>query len=228
MKHSTWLKRWRLLQWRFVLLAGGLSGSLLNAGCATKCGSGGCGAGHHLHKDILDTNHFDRCATVAPGSLPQPNGLHVRRFIDVQAGKAEADDFVVYQHEFSSGGVELGPYGKYHVHQMARRLPDVPFPVVLQVGANDETNQARMANLIDALANAGVNDAAARVVLGYPRAEGLDGNMIQPIYFRSLISGSGIGNAGGAFGGGFGGGGLGGGGFGGGLFGGSGFGGLGF
>src|SRR5262245_62164584 len=74
----------------------------------------------------------DNCATVPPGAQPAPNGTYVRRFRDLEAAKAEADDFVIYKHEWFMGGKELGPYGTYHVNEIVKRLPFVPFPVMLQ------------------------------------------------------------------------------------------------
>ena len=48
-----------------------------------------------------------------------------------QAELAEADDFVIYEHEWLydpaalCGSIRPGPYGSYHLTQIAKRLPDV-------------------------------------------------------------------------------------------------------
>ena len=52
---------------------------------------------------------------------PAPNGTFVRQHMLVQTNKAEMDDFVVYLNEWYMGGKELGPYGEYHMAQMAQR-----------------------------------------------------------------------------------------------------------
>src|SRR4051794_21266025 len=58
---------------------------------------------------------------------PEPNGSSVHQWIEAQAAKAEASDFVVFLDEWFKGGTELGPHGHYHLTQMVRRLPTVPF-----------------------------------------------------------------------------------------------------
>jgi hypothetical protein len=109
-----------------------------------------------------------------PGTLPEPNGTYVRRFQQIQANLAEQDDFVVYLHEWRD--TQLGPYGEYHLHQMAQRLqePDLRNPVVVQVSVDPALNENRRRIIADRLADAGVPNAHARVVLGYPEAEGQD------------------------------------------------------
>src|SRR5215471_9857193 len=72
----------------------------------------------------------DNCASIEPGAMPQPPDYTVHRILETQAAKAEADDFVVYKHEFFDDGAELGPYGQYHVRLIANRLNQVPFPVL--------------------------------------------------------------------------------------------------
>jgi uncharacterized membrane protein YgcG len=167
---------------------------------------------------------FDRCATIVPGSLPAPNGSFVRQFQLVQTNKAEMDDFVIYAHEWYMSGKDLGPYGEYHVVQIAQRMPFVPYPVLIEVSLSAELNECRRRLVIERLASFGVTDAANRVVLGRPEAEGLNGPESFRVYQGLLFNtgqggGGGNGFGGNNFGGGFGGGGLGGG-FGGGGFGG--------
>jgi hypothetical protein len=174
----------------------------------------------------------DRCANIPKGAIPQPRGAHVQAFMDVQAGKAEADDFVIYKHEWCEDGKVLGPYGNYHLGQIIRRLPTVPFPVLIQVGPDDKLNEVRRQLIVSQLAAAGIHDPEQRVIVGFPAAEGVYGDEAEIIYYRMIQdryrSGSGYGGYGG-FGRGFGYGGFGGfGGFGGyGGFGYGGFGGLG-
>ncbi len=173
-----------------------LPAGLLVAGSLGGCQSCGCGGGP-LDRS-LERTHFDKCATITPGSIPEPNGAHVRRFQDIQAGKAEADDFIFYQHEWR--GAELGPYGQYHLSRVIPRLPTVPFPVVIQINADPALNEARRAVIIAALANAGIADAPTRVLVAYPEVEGLDGNEAERIYLESLQNFGGYNNQGNHFG----------------------------
>ena len=175
----------------------------------------------------------DECATIPKGALPEPNGTFVREFGKRQTFKAAFDDFVIYSNEWLDDGKELGPAGTYHIQQIIRRLPTVPFPVMIQVDPDPEKNAARRSLIVNALAMAGVPDPEQRVLIGFPGAEGLYGEEGQYIYNRMLMTsargGMGYGFGGGmsGYGGGFGGfGGMSGlGGFGG--FGGGGFGGFG-
>jgi uncharacterized membrane protein YgcG len=174
-------------------------------------------------------SRLDKCASIIPGSLPAPNGSFVRQHQLVQTNKAEMDDFVVYLQEWYMGGKELGPYGEYHIVQMAQRLPSVPnWPILIQVAPDPVLNEIRRRVVIEKLANCGVPDAALRVQLGRPEAEGLNGPESFRVY-QGLLFNTGYNQGGGGFGGGgFGGAGFGGNigfGGGGGGFGGGGFGG---
>ena len=169
---------------------------------------------------------FDKCASIVPGSMPAPNGTFVRQFQLVTTNKAEMDDFVVYLNEWYMGGREMGPYGEYHIAQMAQRMPSVPFPVLVQVCPDPALNEHRRRVVIEKLAACGVQDAVVRVQLGRPEAEGLNGPESFRVYQGLLFNtgqggGGGYGGGGGGFGGGIGfgglGGGAGGGGYGGGL-----------
>src|SRR5437868_8623901 len=74
------------------------------------------------------------------------------------------------------GGEMLGPYGEYHIAQMAQRIPSMPFvPVLVQVAPDPALNETRRRFVIEKLAAAGITDAPTRVVLGRPEAEGLNG-----------------------------------------------------
>jgi hypothetical protein len=165
------------------------------------------------------TCHVDNCATIPAGAQPAPNGTYVHRFRDLQAAKAEADDFVIYKYEWEQGGAELGPFGKYHLNEMVKRLPYVPFPVLIQAHTVDgEVNEQRRRYVVEALERNGIVDAEQRVVLGFPEAEGLYGDQASWIYSQMMAQQTGFNLLGRGFGlGGFGGfGGLGGfGGFGG-------------
>ncbi|MCS6977851.1 MAG: hypothetical protein NZM31_12715 [Gemmatales bacterium] len=159
------------------LLVVGLLAPSLMSGCATT-----------WHDCCVDN-----CATIPPGAQPAPNGTYVQRFRDVQAAKAEADDFVIYKYEWSYGTAELGPFGQYHVNEMVKRLPFVPFPVLIQAHTTDgELNQRRREYVVRLLEMNGIADAEQRVVLGFPEAEGLYGEEAPRIYGMMLMPQTGM------------------------------------
>ncbi len=209
-----------------------LASSLGMVGCHSmnSCDSGRCRNGPLATVGRGDSNRWDRCATVTPGSLPEPNGTYVRRYQQIQANLAEQDDFVFYLHNWRE--LQLTPEGEYRLLSMARRLsePDLKFPVVVQISNDPLLNENRRRIIIDRLTELGVPGAINRVHIGYPEAEGIDARESFRIEAGALgqspLSNFFGGGAGGLNFGGFGGGGFGGGGFGGfGGFGGGGFGG---
>src|SRR5215813_6013738 len=66
------------------------------------------------------------CATIPKGAQPAPLGTYVNKFIEIQTGIAEADDFVLYKHMWYRAGTELGPLGRYQFDLISRRLATVP------------------------------------------------------------------------------------------------------
>jgi len=152
--------------------------------------------------------HIDNCATIPAGTMPTPNGTYVRLWQREQVTGGQADNFVIYRHEWYMGGQFPGPYGLYHLQEMAKRLPHVPFTVVIQADVNPQLNEVRAATVVQMLTHYGVEDAAQRVVVAFPAAEGLDGLEAARAYFRSVSTGgvggggAGVGVGGGGFGGG--------------------------
>jgi hypothetical protein len=151
----------------------------------------------------------NQCQKVPPGAIPAPSGTYVTQWYARETMLAQMDMFVVYGNEWFQGGVVLGPYGFNHVLQIARRMACVPWPLVIQPDLRPGYDAQRRAVIVQYLARAGVPNPGERVVLGFPRAEGLYGDEAPRIYY-SMISGQGTTGAG--YGGsGFGTGGLGGG-----------------
>jgi hypothetical protein len=160
----------------------------------------------------------NNCANIPLGAQPAPPGTYVNKFIEIQSGIAEADDFVLYKHMWFKAGTELGPLGRYQLDLISRRLARVPFPVVVETSMNDSLDQQRREIIVSLLAARGFTDPS-RVVVAFPQAEGLYGDEAPRLYNRLLFGGpfgggGGLGGGinGGALGGGFGGlGGIGGG-----------------
>jgi hypothetical protein len=159
--------------------------------------------------------HFDQCADIPLGAIPQPNGTYACQWQQAHTAKAEQDHYVIYEHEWYRGGQELGPFGQKHLGQIAADLPATPMNVIIESHfdtarntVDHELNDARRLALVNALLKQGIEDAEQRVIVGIPRAEGMYGEEGSRIGQRRLQGGGqGIG---GGTGGGFGlGGGLG-------------------
>lgn len=151
----------------------GVTLSALSTGCCTNC-------------DV------DRFASIPCGAIPDPPHVTVRRHFETQAGKAEADDFVFYRHEFYLDGKELGPYGQYHMRLVANRLNQVPFPVLIQAVPDARLNEQRRQTVIAGLKKAGYEDVEPRVLVGFPEAEGLSGEEAERVYNSLPQAGTGV------------------------------------
>jgi hypothetical protein len=149
-----------------------------------------------------------QCRTVPPGAIPAPSGTYMRQWEAREVVKAALDAFVLYANEWYMGGLELGPYGRRHLDRLAKGLPGVPYPVVIQPDVSPVWTETRRQLVIQYLADHGVPDAAQRVVVGFPLAEPLFGEEAPPAYLQMLSPQQGTG--GGYGGAGFGTGGLGG------------------
>jgi hypothetical protein len=120
----------------------------------------------------------DNCSTIPPGALPRPNGSSVRDMMEVQAANAAADDFVIYLHfwAYEGDGTTFGPFGQWQWNEIVRRLPTVPFPIVIQPNGHDKLlDEARRLCLINQLGKLGFADAPHRVIIATPIAEALYG-----------------------------------------------------
>jgi hypothetical protein len=70
--------------------------------------------------------------TTYSGEAPQPLGQVNDQHWHTMITNAQASDFVIYQHEWIGTTVQLNPAGQQHLVQIARRLADVPFPVLIE------------------------------------------------------------------------------------------------
>jgi hypothetical protein len=136
--------------------------------------------------------YVDNCSDIPAGAIPAPYGTYNTRLQATQATNAEADDFVIYKYEWHMGGAELGPYGRYHLNEIVNRLPQVPFPVIVQPHVDAHLTEARRQVVVNYLAQHGIRDADQRVLVAFPAAEGLYGEEAE-IIFESMIRGRGDG-----------------------------------
>ena len=182
-----WLHGWLIgagLAFPGVTLAQECAGGACSneTGASGSCASGSC----KTHKW-----HLDNCSNIPKGAQPAPNGTYVNRFIETQQNKAEMDDFVIYKHMWYKGGTDLGPLGRYTLDQIVKRLPTVPFPVVIATSKDAALDESRRDHVMAMLKLRGVDDPA-RVIVAYPIAEGLFGDEAPRIY-NGII---GVGNQG--------------------------------
>lgn len=133
----------------------------------------------------------DNCSSIPSGAIPPPPGTHIRGWQEVHAQEAEADDFVIYKHEWLHDGVKLGPYGSYHLREIIKRVSHVPFPVIVQADVRTELNEARRREIVNLLTKYGIADAAQRVRVDYSAAEGLYGEEAERIYDEMIVTGEG-------------------------------------
>jgi hypothetical protein len=138
-----------------------------------------------------------RCEDIPKGAIPVCTGTHTKEIFQAQAAIAEADDFVLYEHQWLYDPVtncrtaKPGPFGLYCLTQMVKRLPEVPFPVLIQVNPlNEKLNEDRRTFVVEFLVANGIPrpDAEARVLIGYPQAEGLFGEEAPVIYYQGFVN----------------------------------------
>ena len=141
-----------------------------------------------------------------------------------QEARAEASDFVVYQHEFGYQNAELNSCGMNHIMQVAARLKYCPhLPVIVEpsnmteredtdfqypVHPNPELDLRRREVVVLALQELGIPNAEQRVVVAPALAAEANAAEAQQAYNQGLSGfgqfgfGGGFGGFGGSFGGG--------------------------
>jgi hypothetical protein len=129
-----------------------------------------------------------RCNDIPHGALPDPPGAHLARFEAIQKTNAEALSYAIFVNEWYMGGRTLGPYGEYHVQQIAKLLSGVPYHVMIQPTLDPALNDLRRAVVVGKLLEAGVADADTRVRVEYPETEGLYGEEATRIFRSMLLS----------------------------------------
>jgi hypothetical protein len=158
------------------LIAAGSLASVMLTGCS--CGQSWFGWG----------SDRQACNDVPQGSLPDPCGLSVHRYEAIQKKNAEAISYVIFTNEWYMGDRTLGPYGEYHVQQMAKLLPTVPFDVLIQPSLDAEMNETRRRFVVGKLLQAGALDAERRVRVEYIDADRIYGQEAPSIFYQMLRS----------------------------------------
>jgi uncharacterized membrane protein YgcG len=123
----------------------------------------GCQSGHKA------------CEDIPPGAIPQPNGAYLCQWNHAEIARADRDNFVIYQYEWSADGTKLTQFGQEHMKRIAQGLPQVCFPVVIEPSSDQNLNEIHRMAVLEALANCHASIVPERVVLGRSEAEGLYG-----------------------------------------------------
>ena len=116
------------------------------------------------------------CNDITPGAIPQPNGTYACQWIHAEMARADKDEFVIYQYEWAADGTKLTSTGESHVAGIAQRLPEVPFPIVIEPSPDQRVNESRRLAVLKSLADCHVQVGRDRVVLERSEAEGLYGD----------------------------------------------------
>jgi hypothetical protein len=121
--------------------------------------------------------------------FPEPLGVHVNRFIEVQTANAAPARFIFFPNEWYMGGNQLGPMGTQHLLAVAHFAPSVKFPIVVEACGNKVLDEARRVQLVLELQRLGLGDADHRVVVDLPTGTALRGEQAELTYQSWLISG---------------------------------------
>lgn len=158
----------------------------------------------------------DKCAYLQPLE-PAPLGTISDNIWKIQETNAEASDFVIHQHEFNGNTSRLNSAGESHVRQIAARMAETPFPVIIEsssmskrdsdvhkfpVHGDDDLDRRRRELIVHTLTALGANDVDNRVIVGpalTPGFEQFEGEAAYQIGFTPYGAGGGQGrgNAGG-------------------------------
>ena len=137
---------------------------------------------------------------------------------------AEASDFVIHEHEFDGNTSRLNTLGESHVRQVAARMQETSFPVIIQqssmstreddehgfpVHGDTALDQRRREVIVHTLIELGAKDVENKVVVAPALTPGFELIQAEAAYYRA-INGASRGGRGQGGGSGFGGGGGGG------------------
>lgn len=162
----------------------------------------------------------DKCAYMQPLE-PAPLGTISDQVWRAQETNAEASDFVIHEHEFNGNTSRLNSAGESHVRQVAARMDETPFPVIIELSSmsrregtkhgfpvhgDPELDQRRRELIVHTLTALGAQDVDNRVIVGPALAPGFEQSEAETAYYQGINGGSNSGGGGGRGRGGFGGG----------------------
>jgi hypothetical protein len=162
----------------------------------------------------------DKCAYMQPLE-PAPLGTISDQVWRAQETNAEASDFVIHEHEFNGNTSRLNSAGESHVRQVAARMDETPFPVIIELSSmsrregtkhgfpvhgDPELDKRRRELIVHTLTALGAQDVDNRVIVGPALAPGFEQSEAETAYYQGINGGSNSGGGGGGGRGGFGGG----------------------
>jgi uncharacterized membrane protein YgcG len=179
--------------------------TLSGCGIGSRCGWSPCSCTSHRSLAIPDT---------------YPLGSVNRAHYHTMEANGEAADFILHRSEFVGNTAELTPFGKDHIVEIAARMRNAPFPVLIERSENNsdpELDDHRRRIIAQILTDFGAPEADQRTIVSPAYGKGINSREGEAEYYR-FISSRGFGNfaggfgnngVGGGFGGSFGGGGFG-------------------
>lgn len=153
----------------------------------------------------------DLCTPGHSNAIPDsfPLGSINRAHYHTMETNAEATDFILHRYDFIGSTAELTPSGKDHVLEVAARMRQAPFPVLIERSLNNadpELDEARREIIVRILNDLGNPDANQRTIISQPYTKGLNSNEGVQSYlqFQSVGGNNQFGGSGGGGQGGFG------------------------
>lgn len=110
---------------------------------------------------------------IPSGAIPQPAGTYVKLHTDRMAQNAEASDFIFFMHEWTPGGISLGPAGQRHLLAATARLVSEQYTIVIEPSRDPALDEKRRAAVAKYLLENQIPDAENRVLVAVPNAEGI-------------------------------------------------------
>lgn len=136
-------------------------------------------AGCHCSDSYTGSRDGRGRPTSPPYDRPFPLGQVTDAHTDTQETNAEAYKFILYDHEFRESETKSGtktttltPDGKKHLMQIAVRIQQVPFPVVIEEGESHQVNELRRTNVVRWLC------AFHEIQEGDPQREVIEGRVV--------------------------------------------------
>ena len=112
---------------------------------------------------------------------------------ETQQTNAEASNFILYDHEFVGNTAKLNSGGKKHLLQIALRLEQVPFPVVVEQtpdNRNPRLDSERRRAVVGTLVQLGLTPVDGRVVVAPAFNEGLEAAEGEAAYYSTTTHGN--------------------------------------
>lgn len=114
-------------------------------------------------------------------------GTSLHGIMATQIAKGDAAQMVLYEYDFHPSEARLNCHGMMRLLQIARKLPRVPFPLLIQPSLVDPAlDQARRQVVVDTLLSLEPSMSVERVIIALPPARGLDGIDAELIHARVL------------------------------------------